>query len=541
LKIRYFKIIKLNKNKLLNKKMQKLNQSIKEEYDVAIIGAGNGGLIAATQLALEGQKIILFEQHNLPGGFATSFVRGRFEFEASLHELCDYGPESNKGGIRKLFEELGIDIPMAKIPEAYHLISTDQNDRFDITIPFGVDEYINCIVEEVPESEKSVEKFVRLCKEVHEALNYIRESKGNPDKKILMSEYGNFLRTAAYSLDDILEALEVPPKAQKIIKGYWVYLAIPTSRINFTIYAAMLYFFLLRGAFIPIHRSSGYTMALEKKIRDLGGKIEFNTRVEKILLEDGKVKGLETSKRDRIKTDFVISNASPTLVYNKLIFPESERPEIGYKFINARKHAISCFVVYLGLNKSAEELGLKNYSYVISDNMDTKQIYDSFGKLECPAIQASICLNNAIPDCSPEGTCIVSITSFFKPGVWDAINKEEYFKLKDKIAAELIEKFENATNTHISEYIEEIEIATPETYSRYTGTYKGVTYGYEVDSWDSTLPRLMRMAEERFIDGLKICGGFSFQGVSYTNSLLSGQITALLTLQELQEGGKENE
>lgn len=521
--------------------MQKLNQSIQKEFDVAILGAGNGGLIAATQLALEGKKIILFEQHNLPGGFATSFVRGRFEFEASLHELCDYGPESNKGGIRKLFEDLGIDIPMVEIPEAYHLISRNSEEELDIIVPFGVEKYFNCIVEKVPESEKSMQKFIKLCQEVHDALNYIRESKGNADKKILMKEYSNFLRTASYSLDDILDALEIPSKAQKIIKGYWVYLAIPTNRINFTIYAAMLYFFLIRGAYIPLYRSSGYTMALENKIRQLGGIIEYNTKVEKILVENGKVKGLETSKGDVIKTDYVISNASPTLVYNNLIYPQSERPEIGYKYVNARRHAVSCFVVYLGLNKSADDIGLSEYSYVITDHMDIEKIYDSFNELECPKIQASICLNNAIPKCSPEGTSIVIITSFFRPGVWDNVKKDEYFTLKDKIAKELVEKFENATKTRISDCIEEMEIASPETYVRYTGSYKGVTYGYEVDSWDATLPRLMRMEEERFIEGLKICGGFSFQGVSYTNSLISGQITALLTLSELMNEGDNNE
>jgi prolycopene isomerase len=521
--------------------MQKLDQKIEENFDVAIIGAGNGGLVAATQLALEGKKIILFEQHNQPGGFATSFVRGRFEFEASLHELCDYGPESNKGGIRTLFEELGIDIPVAKVPEAYRLILTDPQEKLDVIVPFGKEEYINRIVEEVPESEKSVRDFVRLCQEVHEALSYIRGSRGNPDKKVLMSQYGNFLRTAAYSLGDILNSLEIPIKAQKIIKGYWVYLAIPTSRINFTLYAAMLYFFLIRGAYIPLYRSSGYTMALEKRIRDLGGKIEFNTKVEKILVENGKVIGLETSKGDKINTNYIISNASPTLVYNQLLYPESERPEIGYKYVNARSHAVSCFVVYLGLNKSAQELGLNEYSYIISDNMDTDEIYESFKTLECPKAQATICMNNTIPDCSPEGTSILIITSFFRPEVWENVKKSEYFTLKDKIAKELIKKFEKATKTNLSDYIEEMEVATPETYARYTGTYKGVTYGYEVDPWDSIMPRLMSMDEERFIDGLKICGGFSFQGVSYTNSLLSGQITAFLTLQELMNKGDNNE
>jgi len=68
-----------------------LDQSFSETYDVVVIGAGNGGLTAAAQLAKEGKKVLLLEQHNLPGGFATSFVRGRFEFEPTMHVLAAYG------------------------------------------------------------------------------------------------------------------------------------------------------------------------------------------------------------------------------------------------------------------------------------------------------------------------------------------------------------------------------------------------------------------------------------------------------------------
>ena len=61
-------------------------------YDVVVIGAGNGGLTAAIRVLQGGYSCLLLEKHNLPGGFATSFKRGRFEFEASLHELNDLAP-----------------------------------------------------------------------------------------------------------------------------------------------------------------------------------------------------------------------------------------------------------------------------------------------------------------------------------------------------------------------------------------------------------------------------------------------------------------
>ena len=55
-----------------------------KSYDIIVIGAGCGGLTAAACAAKEGKKVLLLERHNAPGGFSSSFVRGRFEFDISL-------------------------------------------------------------------------------------------------------------------------------------------------------------------------------------------------------------------------------------------------------------------------------------------------------------------------------------------------------------------------------------------------------------------------------------------------------------------------
>ena len=60
-------------------------------YDVIVAGGGNGGLVAAATTAKAGLKTLLVEKHNIPGGSASSFRRGRFEFEPSIHELCSVG------------------------------------------------------------------------------------------------------------------------------------------------------------------------------------------------------------------------------------------------------------------------------------------------------------------------------------------------------------------------------------------------------------------------------------------------------------------
>ena len=61
------------------------------DYDVVVVGAGNGGLTSALRLAQSGLRVLLLERHNIPGGCATSFRRGRFEFEVALHQLSGMG------------------------------------------------------------------------------------------------------------------------------------------------------------------------------------------------------------------------------------------------------------------------------------------------------------------------------------------------------------------------------------------------------------------------------------------------------------------
>ncbi|MGB9880179.1 MAG: phytoene desaturase family protein, partial [Anaerolineae bacterium] len=351
---------------------QTVPQHICRSYDCVVVGAGNGGLSAAAQLAAKGVSVLLLEQHNVPGGFATSFVRGRFEFESAMHLVADVGPPTDKGSVRQYLEdELGIYLDWVEIPEAFRLILTDPGEAMNVTMHYGVESYINAIEKEVPGSRDSIANYIELCMEVVDALTYLGMSRGKPDRKVLTTKYANFLKTAAYSVDQVAHALKVPKRAQAIFHAPWVYIGIPTNKMNFTVFAGMMGKLIAFSGYIPRHRSHEFTSAVEARIRELGGETEFNTRAEQILVENGQVVGVVTSRGERIATKHVISNASPTLVYNRLVSPKSEVPEIAYRECNARVDNVSALVVYLGLDATPQELGLDKYSYLIFANMNT--------------------------------------------------------------------------------------------------------------------------------------------------------------------------
>jgi phytoene dehydrogenase-like protein len=508
-------------------------------YDAVVVGAGNGGLGAAAQLAAKGVKVLLLEQHNLPGGFATSFVRGRFEFEGAMHLIADFGPPTNKGSVRKFFEdELDIHLDWFGLPEAFRLILTDPGEEMDVTVRYGRDDLISDIEKAVPGSRQTVTDYVDLCLEVVDALTYLGESRGNPDRKVLTGKYANFLKTSPYTVDQVAHAMKVPKRARDIFHALWTYLGVPTDRCSFTVFGGMMGKLIPFSGYIPRNRSHEFTSALEARTRELGGETQFNTRVDQILVEDGQVVGVVTSKGERIATKHVVSNASPTLVYNRLIQPQSAVPAVAYRETRARVDGVAGFTVYLGLDASPQDLGLKEYSYLIYANMDTPALYETFKTLGVPKATASSCLNNAIPDCSPPGTSIVAITTLFRPDAWKDVRPEDYVAVKNRIASGLIADFEKATGAPLRQHIEEIEVATPQTYARYTGSHGGTIYGYEPEPWDSIMPRMMALTSEKHIQGLEFCGGYAFRCHGYSSSFMSGQTAGLLTLQALlQERG----
>ncbi|MDY4105784.1 MAG: NAD(P)-binding protein [Oscillospiraceae bacterium] len=508
------------------------------KFDAVVIGAGNGGLAAACRLAKAGKKTLLVEQHNLPGGVASSFRRGRFEFETALHELCEFGSADNPGGCRKtIVDDFGLDINWLMVPDHFRVITTARDGRhIDVTLPCGRENFINKMEEYVPGSRESVTNFFLLGDETLEAGHYMTDSGGKPDSNVLKTKYPNFLRTAAYPVNRVLNALKMPPLAQDIINTYWGYLGVDTEHLSFMQYVNMVSLYVNHGAWIPEKTSNQLTTGLLERFRAMGGTVWFNCRAEEILFDEEKrVKGLRTTA-GVVDTRYIICNANPTMVYANLC-PQEVVPDRERKLAAARRYSARMFVVYLGLNKSAEELGLKDYSYFLPASADSVKEYNSLKRIETNRFNIALCYNVVNPKASPEGTSIVSLTTTYTEDCWSEIDPKDYVRTKNQVASGMIDWFEQQTGIIIRPYIEEIEIATPWTFCRYASVPQGAAYGYELRDWDNMMPRMMMMREEYPIHGLRFCGASSIRGDGYNSAIFSGDIMAKLTLAQMEEEG----
>ncbi len=511
-----------------------------KNYDVIVIGAGCGGLTAAACAAKEGKKVLLLERHNSPGGFASSFVRGRFEFDISLHKLCGFPLETGYGETRRIFDEIGISnkIKWAEIPEAYRLITkTRTGEQIDVTLPFGVDNFIEAMESYVPGCKQSMVKLFNLASEITNAVNHISNIENQPtlrEVRNIFKQYGNFVRTAPYSVNEVLNALDVPQKARDIFEAYWLYLGVDCDRLSFTHYILMMYSYLTNGAVVPQMRSYAMSMALTSEFEDFGGEIRYNSPVSRIMFKEGKACGVILKNGERINSNHIICNCSPTTAYSKMM-KAKDVPVSAIKRTNARTFGARGACVYIGLNRSPEELGIKDYSVFISDTSDSIEQFELMKSIETNNILTAVCLNKANPECSPKGTTILCLTTIFTENCWANVSPEEYFNQKDLFAARMIANYEKATGIIIHNSIEEIEVATPVTFARYTGTPQGVIYGYFGNDWDSLLPRIMTEKTDNDTPGLRFCGGWGAQLSGVSSAIASGRNTAYATLNDIDE------
>ena len=497
-------------------------------YPVIVIGAGLAGIAASCQLALRGEKVLLLEKHNVPGGFATSFVRGRFEFEGALHELSDIGTEDNPGALYRFLKRLGIipnKLKFTQVPEFYRSIYFD---GYDVTLPLGMEDYTAKLIELFPHEQKGIEEFMDVCNAVLDGILYVASKGGKFSPGDVLKEHPWLPRVAGITLSDLYEKFFTDEKLIAVLSQLWGYIGLPPNRMNAYVFVAMLIFYLKWGAAFPIGRSHSLTSAMVESFEKLDGEVRYNALVNRILVENGKVCGVELLNGDVYRCNAVVSNVNPICTAMKML-PQEIVPEEYKKKIYTPEIGPSGFSVYIGLNAPYKELGFTVHETFINTSYDMNDAFETFRKLEPPKYMVAACYNHIYEDISPPGTTQLVLTTLQMGKLWQNVAPDQYFKIKDAIAEKMVSMVEETICPDIRDHIEVAVAATPLTYYRYSKNFEGAIYGTAQSVENGPL---LRLKSRGAIPGLYQVGAWTNFGGGFSTTIMGGRIAAGMYLKD---------
>jgi len=512
------------------------------KYDVVIIGAGNTGMFTAAALAMCGVKPLVLEAHNLPGGMATSFVRGRFEFDATLHGHI----EANMSDM--MYNDLKMETEFPLYPLDVELITVQKDgvhkDFYDYSKPIapqldekypGLDygNKFNTIIPVINDVRAATIKVLNI-------LGYLKNDKGEEASLAdtakygfnILKDYPLFLGNALKHTDTLYDKYQIPEYLRSFLSMYWWYIG---ARLNDA--PALLSFattdFAYPYAYVK-DTAHSYLAELEKRIRNQGGEILYNTAVTKIVVKDNKLVGLETSQGDFIETNHCISTIDPKIAIGKLLDGADAFKKKWQPKKEEMKENFSFFMVYLGLDQSPEEIGIKVPHIIINEKLNPDDLWDGMSSLEDPKTIGFMCPNLITEEVSEEGTCVVSISIPVMSSVMDNLSQKDYLKLKNEYALKMIEKVEQYLDIDLQSHIEEIEIASPATFTRYAGSVSGALGNY-LSTWQFAMTRVQTFFMNRKIKGLEFSGQFN-GNIGYMNMNFGYRHGRKLAKKILKEG-----
>lgn len=499
----------------------------KDHYDVIVIGGALAGLSSALMLADKGLDVLVLERHNLPGGIASSFVRGGIEIEAALHEMMSIGPKDRRLKVGKFFDDMGVDIDWLPVPEAYHA----SLPGLEVTLHPGLERFAGEVDQAVPGTYEKVLQLLQLCDTV---FNSVNELSIHPMSKAqMLLKHEAFVKTAGYSTKEVIDTFGLPRAAVDLLSPYWIYVGSGFSDLPFTIYSVLMADYVGYGSMIPRKFSHEMSLKMAERAEAMGVQIEYRQHVDKILVKGNRVYGVRTARGDEIYADYVISSAYPNKVYADMIEPARAVPAQATKMVNGRRISLTAFSVILILDRPAQELNIKEYSIFRGDTMDTDVLYENLAGLGPYRYLTCICHNYGNPQATPEGTCSFSITVLPRVDGWKKVSADEYDQVKHAVAKQVIEDMSAYFGVNLLDHVLEIVIETPMTVAHYTGAWNGCIYGYAHTMEDHIIARLQTADSEHFIDGLEFAGAHAISGDGMGPQVTNGRKAAKNILDDI--------
>jgi phytoene dehydrogenase-like protein len=435
-----------------------MNQKSKEK--VIVIGGGIAGLSAGIYALLSGFEVDIYEKNAIPGGECIGWNRKGYHIDNCIHWLTGTKKGTELYDVWKTVGALSDDTEYAKLDAFYTSTHAGQS----ATLWNDLQRTQKELIEIAPEDEDEIRKFITYVEYSKQCLfpakkpmetwgvkDYIEMGKHMMDFPKVMKEFGKI------SLEEYSKRFH-SPLLQKLMCDY-----LPKEYCAYSFlvsYATMAD----GNGDIPMGASLQMSLRMEKRFKELGGKIFYNSSIERIILEKKRCKGVELSGGTIAEADYVIPTVDAHLLFHKFLPKEYMPKELREAYAAPKKYpATSGFQVAFAVgmdyakgetvfidmdpikvgNRTFDRMYVKAYGYDPIFVKDGKQVIQ---------------------------TCISQTDEDY--AYWKSLGKEEYKALKEALVKQVEQRIVKAF-PELADDMEFLDAWTPLTYERYCNAYHG--------------------------------------------------------------------
>jgi phytoene dehydrogenase-like protein len=504
-------------------------------YDAIIIGAGLGGLTAAAKLAKSGKKVLVLEQHYVPGGCATTFKRKDFTIEVGLHELDGFGDNDLKTQIFNEFDVFN-HVEFIRLPEFYCTLW--KNTEF--VFPENLEEAKKKLIEKFPHEKQGIIKYFTFITGLGTEISMLPRNKWAKFIKgaLFPLFFPKLVKSTRITVGKFIDEIIKDEHLKLILLSNLTYYDDDPYKLGLFYFAAGQSSYYTSGSYFIKGGSQKLSDYLAKYITDKGGEVKLKSLVTKIITENNKAVGVEychslkkdTETQSVYAKTIIANNAIPNLINGLLPKPEKLKLE---EQIKNYQYGTSILTMYLGFKNKLSEIGNKYYStFVIDDSVSSikdmqKNNHANFDKRSFVFVDYGIIDSNL----APKGKSVGVVCTMDYIEDWENLDKENYKQKKLAVQEQLINRLEKQF-PGIKEQIEYVELATSKTIQRYTLNPKGSPYGYDQSLAQTARNRLK---QKSIIPGLYYASAWSNPGGGFTGAIYSGYICALNVIKDLNK------
>ncbi len=331
------------------------------EADAIVVGAGLGGLTAAALLAEAGLRVTVLEQHVVAGGFAHTWLRkGRdgearpvFRFDSGVHDVSGV---SEGAPVHGLLRRLGVleRLDWRRMDHRY------VHDGASFDVPRGWDAYVAALAARYPADREGVLRAMADIRAIHAAMYSEAPGRsGVPGAPRMVAGLLAFARRhplavqwMARSFDEFLRERVSGVAARQAIASLAGYVTDAPDEVTVASIVPLFGYY-LHGGFYPAGGSGRLADALVGAIESRGGRVRLKTAVNRVLVEDGRARGVRLADGTALSAPAVVVNADFLAATRCLVDPALWPPEFRDN-LAAMRPSCSALGVYLGVRGGFE-------------------------------------------------------------------------------------------------------------------------------------------------------------------------------------------